>query len=142
MARAYAPPVTSFESVKVAAVQATPAILDAEASIQKAAGLLRECAGQGVKLAVLPEAFVSVFPSNSWARGASDFSGWDELWERLWASSVDVPGPLVYGLVDVCREADIHCAIGVNERESGGPGPSTTRCCCSVPRGCFTSTAS
>ncbi|MEK6327569.1 MAG: carbon-nitrogen hydrolase family protein [Actinomycetota bacterium] len=108
--------------MKVAAVQATPAILDAEASIQKAAGLLRECAGQGVQLAVLPEAFVSVYPSNSWARGASDFSGWDELWERLWASSVDVPGPLVDGLVDVCREADVHCAIGVNERESGRPG--------------------
>ena len=122
MARAYAPPVTSFESVKVAAVQATPVILDAEASIEKAGGLLRECALQGVQLAVLPEAFVSVFPSNSWARGASDFSGWDELWERFWANSVDVPGPLIDRLLDVCREADIHCAIGVNERESERPG--------------------
>src|SRR5213596_637673 len=53
----YASPVTSFESVKVAAVQATPVILDAEASIEKAGALLRECAGQGVQLAVLPEAF-------------------------------------------------------------------------------------
>lgn len=119
---AYALPVTSFETVKVAAVQATPVILDAEASIEKAGALLRECAGQGVQLAVLPEAFVSVFPSNSWAKGASDFSGWDELWERLWASSVDVPGPLIDRLLDVCRETEIYCAIGVNERESERPG--------------------
>lgn len=121
-ARAYAPPVTSFETVRVAAVQATPVILDAEASIEKAGALLRECAGQGVQLAVLPEAFVSVFPSNSWARGASDFSGWDEVWERLWESSVDVPGPMIDRLLDVCRETEIHCAIGVNERESERPG--------------------
>ena len=113
---------TSFESVKVAAVQATPVILDAEASIQKAGALLRECAGQGIQLAVLPEAFVSVFPSNSWARGASDFSGWDELWERLWANSVDVPGPLIDELLAVCSDTGIHCAIGVNERESERPG--------------------
>ena len=84
--------------------------------------LLRECAGQGVQLAVLPEAFVSVFPSNSWARGASDFSGWDELWERLWANSVDVPGPLVDELGGRLPRTGIHCAIGVNERESGRPG--------------------
>jgi nitrilase len=114
--------VTSFETVKVAAVQATPVIMDAKASIEKAGELLRECARRGVQLAVLPEAFVSVFPSNSWARGASDFSGWDELWERFWASSVDVPGPLIDGLLEVCRETGIHCAIGVNERESERPG--------------------
>ena len=113
---------TTFGSVKVAAVQATPVILDAEASIEKAAVLIREAAAQGAELAVLPEAFVSVFPSNAWARQAAAFSGADELWERLWASSVDVPGPLVDRLADACREAEIHCAIGVNERESERPG--------------------
>ena len=113
---------TSFERVNLAAVQATPVILDAEASIEKACALVRKCAEQEVRLAVLPEVFVSVFPSNSWARGASDFSGWDELWERFWVNSVDVPGPLIDRLVEVCRETDIHCAIGVNERESERPG--------------------
>ena len=114
--------VTAFGNVKVAAVQATPVILDAEASIEKAAVLIREAAAQGADLAVLPEAFVSVFPSNAWARKAAAFAGSDELWERLWASSVDVPGPLVDRLADACREAEIHCAIGVNERESERPG--------------------
>ena len=116
------PDVTEFGSVRIAAVQATPVILDAEASIDKASGLIREAAAQGAELAVLPEAFVSVFPSNAWARKAAAFSGADELWERLWQSSVDVPGPLVDRLTDACREAEIHCAIGVNERESERPG--------------------
>jgi nitrilase len=113
---------TSFETVRVAAVQATPVVLDGEATIEKAVGLLGEAADGGAQLAVLPEAFVPLYPSNAWARRASGFAGWDELWERLWENSVDVPGPLVERLVEACREQGIHCAIGVNERERERPG--------------------
>jgi nitrilase len=113
---------TEFPTIRVAAVQATPVILDAEATLDKAVRLLGEAAADGVRLAVLPETFVSLYPSNVWARRASDFAGFDELWERLWASSVDVPGPLVDRLAEACRAHDIHCAIGVNERESERPG--------------------
>jgi nitrilase len=113
---------TSFGTVKVAAMQATPVILDAEASVDKAVRLLGEAAGQGVQLAALPETFVPLYPSNAWARTASQFSGYDELWERLWEESVDVPGPLTERLVEACREHGIHCAIGVNEREAQRPG--------------------
>jgi nitrilase len=111
-----------FETVRAAAVQATPVILDAEATIEKAVGLLGEAAGEGAHLAVFPEAFVPLYPSNVWARRASGFGGWDQLWERLWQNSVDVPGPLVDRLVEACREHGLHCAIGVNERESERPG--------------------
>ena len=44
----------------VAAVQATPVILDADATVDKAAGLLAEASQDGVELAVFPEAFVSI----------------------------------------------------------------------------------
>jgi nitrilase len=97
-------------------------ILDAERSVEKAAGLLGEAAAQGAQLAVLPEAFVPLYPSNSWARAAAGFGGFDELWERLWENSVDVPGPLVDRLADACATHQLHCAIGVNERESERPG--------------------
>jgi nitrilase len=118
----YARSVTRFETVRVAAIQATPVILDAEASVDKAIRLLAEAAEQGAQLAVLPETFVPLYPSNAWARQASSFSGFDELWERLWENSVDVPGPIVDRLVEACCEHSIHCAIGVNERESERPG--------------------
>jgi predicted amidohydrolase len=108
--------------VRVAAVPATPVILDGEASIDKAAALIEEAAGDGAKLVVLPETFVPLYPSNAWARQAAGFGGFDELWELLWENAVDVPGPLVDRLVDTCRRLDVHCAIGVNERESERPG--------------------
>ena len=113
---------TSFETVRVAAIQATPVILDAEGSVDKAVSLLGEAAAAGARLAVFPEAFVSVYPSNAWARGAAAFGGMDELWERMWESSVEVPGPLVDRLVEGCRQHGLHCAIGVNEREAERPG--------------------
>jgi nitrilase len=111
-----------FPTVRVAAIQATPVILDAEASVEKAIGLLADAAAQGVQLAVLPETFVPLYPSNVWARQAAAFGGQDELWERLWRESVDVPGPLVDRLVEACRRDSIYCAIGINERESQRPG--------------------
>ena len=113
---------TGFETVRVAAVQATPVILDATASIEKACGLIVEAAGKGAQLVVLPETFVALYPSNAWAKRAASFGGADELWARMWQESVDVPGPHVDTLAGCCHEHGVHCAIGVNERESERPG--------------------
>jgi nitrilase len=113
---------TVLRSVRVAAIQATPEILDAEASVAKAARLLGEAADAGAELAVLPECFISLYPSNAWAKASASFGGSDELWERMWLSSLDVPGPLLDELVAVCRERGIHAVIGLNERESERPG--------------------
>jgi nitrilase len=113
---------TGFPTVRVAAAQATPVVLDAEATVDKAIGLIGQAAAQGAQLVALPEAFVALYPSNAWAKGAAAFSGFDELWERLWDNAVDVPGPLVDRLVGACREHGVHVAIGVNERESARPG--------------------
>ena len=112
----------SQDTVRVAAVQATPAILDADACIDKVAHLIAEAARGGARLVVLPEAFVPLYPSNSWAKAAASFGGSDELWERLWHNAVDVPGPRLARLAEACREHDVYCAIGVNERESERPG--------------------
>ena len=40
----------------------------------------------------------------------------------MWENAVDIPGPLIDRLCAVCRELDIYCAIGVNEREAERPG--------------------
>jgi nitrilase len=108
-----------LRTVRVAAIQATPVILDAEASVAKAVALLGDAAAQGAELAVLPETFVPLYPSNRWAKGASDFSGWDELWERLHANAVDVPGPLVDELSAAVERLGIHAVVGINERDGG-----------------------
>ena len=112
-----------FETVCVAAVQATPVILDAGATVDKAIGLLGEAADAGATLVVFPECFVSVYPSGAWAAQAASWSGGcDELWERMWASSIDVSAPLVNRLTEASAERAVHLAIGVNEREDDRPG--------------------
>jgi nitrilase len=113
---------TVLRTVRVAAVQATPEILDAEATVAKAARLLGEAADAGTELAVLPECFISLYPSNAWAKAAASFGGSDELWERMWGSAIDVPGPMVDELAAVCHARSIHAVIGINERESERPG--------------------
>jgi nitrilase len=112
----------SARTVRIAAIQATPVILDAEASVSKALHLLGEASGQGVKLAVFPELFIPLYPSSVWAYQAARFDGFDEMWTRLWANSVDVPGPQIDRFIKACAEHDIYCMLGVNERESTRPG--------------------
>lgn len=111
-----------LRTVRVAAAQATPAILDAEGSVAKAVELIERAAGEGAELVVLPETFVPLYPSQAWAAPAASFSKMDDLWQRLWDNSVDVPGPLVDELVAACTRSDVLCAIGVNERESERSG--------------------
>src|SRR5207248_5373397 len=113
---------TDFGSVRVAAVQATPVILDGEGSIGKAVELIGRAAADGAQMVVLPETFVSLYPSNVWARQAAGFAGADQLWDRMWESAIDVPGPAVERLIEACREHGVVCAIGINERESERPG--------------------
>jgi nitrilase len=113
---------TVLRPVRVAAIQATPVVLDAPATVAKAVALLEAAADDGVELAVLPETFVPLYPSGRWAKVAAQFGGVDELWERLWSNAVDVPGPLVDELIAVCARRGIHCIIGVNEREAGRSG--------------------
>jgi predicted amidohydrolase len=108
-----------MRTVRVAAIQATPVILDAPACVAKAIRLFEEAAGQGAELAVLPETFIPLYPSNRWAKGAAGFSGWDELWEGLHANAVEVPGPLVDELAAACRRLKLHAVVGINEREGG-----------------------
>ena len=94
---------TSFPTVRVAAIQATPVILDAAASVEKAVRLLGEAAGQGAQLAVLPETFLSLYPSNAWAT-----PGRHLRWlGRAVGAHVEQPATARTGrlhtLVDACR---------------------------------------
>ena len=108
-----------LRNVRVAAIQATPVILDAEASVAKMVSLLEEAAAGGAELAVLPETFIPLYPSNKWAKGAAGFGGWDELWEQLHANSVEVPGALVDEIAAACERLGMHTVVGVNERDGG-----------------------
>ncbi len=110
-------------NVTVAVVQATPVILDADASVAKACGLIGEAAAAGARLIALPEVFVALYPSSRWAHASAQFtSEAAELHRRMWAAAVDVPGPLTDRLGAAARRTRAWVAIGVNERNPTRPG--------------------
>ncbi len=109
----------------VAAVQAAAIPFDREATLAKAGRLTLEAAAAGAKLVLFPEAFVSGYPAGlsfGTIVGRRSPQG-RRLWERYWRSAVEVPGPATEQLAAAAREAEVHLAIGVIERDiesSGG----------------------
>jgi nitrilase len=104
------------EVVRVACVQAESVVFDREATIDKLAALARDAAAGGAKLALFPETFVPVYPSNRWARELAHGSAGTKLWARLAQESVTLPSER---LAAAARDAGIWLAVGVNELERG-----------------------
>ena len=83
---------------KAAAVQASPVYLNAGATAEKAASLVREAVAHGAKLVAFPEVFVPGYPYWNWITDPVTGSAW---FEKLAKVSVLVPGPEV----DIVRKA-------------------------------------
>jgi nitrilase len=112
------------EPVVVACVQAEPAILDREATLDKLATLTAEAAGRGAQLVVFPETFVPAYPSSAWAKA---LAGWadpraKEAFALLARESVAVPGPAADRLGAIAREHGVWLVTGVNEYDPARPG--------------------
>ena len=108
-----------FAKVNAAVVQAAPVLFDRQASTAKACSLIAEAAGQGARLIIFPEAFIPAYPrgfSFGMVVGSRAPAGRD-LWERYWANSVEVPGPVTDQLGAAARAANAYVVMGVIERD-------------------------
>jgi nitrilase len=110
--------------VKVACVQAEPAILDREATLDRLELLAAEAAGNGAELVVFPETFVPAYPSSRWAKA---FAGWmneaaKATFARLAENSVAVGSPAERRLGAAAKELGIWLVTGVNEVDDARPG--------------------
>ena len=113
-----------LSTVRVAVVQAAPALFDRDGSIAKASRLTAEAAAAGARLIVFPEAFVPAYPRGftfGTAVGSRSPAG-RRLWERYWANSVIVPSPATDALGVAARAAGAYLAIGVIERDGEASG--------------------
>jgi len=109
-------------SVKVACVQAEPVPFDRDTTIAKLEGLVGDVASEGARLALFPETFIPVYPSNRWARflaGWSDGADARDVFARLARQSIEIPGPHSDRLAEIARKHAIWLAVGVNELERG-----------------------
>jgi nitrilase len=108
------------EIVKVACVQAEPVVFDRSATIDKLDGLVGEVAENGARLALFPEAFIPVYPSNRWVRF---LAGWTDsptdTFAKLARESITVPGPDSDRLAEIARTRGLWLAVGANELERG-----------------------
>jgi nitrilase len=110
--------------VKVACVQAEPVAFEREATIDKLERLVAEVAGAGARLALFPETFIPVYPSNRWVRYLAGWSADDsgdarDVFARLAQQSVTIPGPDSDRLAEIARTHGVWLAVGANELERG-----------------------
>ena len=105
-------------------MQAEPVILDRDATVEKLTRLAGEAAGEGAALVVFPEAFISVYPSSTWAKA---FAGWDddrpkEVFARIAEQAVTVPGEASDRIGEAAREHGVWIVTGVTEVDPERPG--------------------
>jgi nitrilase len=111
-------------AVKVACVQAEPAILDREATLDQLEQLAAEAAGNGAELVVFPETFIPVYPSSRWAKA---FAGWQNdgakrVFAQIAQNSIAVGSPSERRIAAAAQELGVWLVTGVNEVEPERPG--------------------
>jgi len=107
--------------VRAAVIQDSPIVFNREATIEKVGLLVNQASAQGAKLVVMPEGFVSAYPTglDFGARvGLRQPKGRDDF-KRYYESALDVPGPACDALGRTAQEAGVFLVIGVIEREGG-----------------------
>jgi len=107
------------DTVKVACVQAESVAFNRAATIDKIDSLAAEVAAKGARLALFPEAFVPVYPSNRWARYLAGWSDATDAWARLARESITVPGPDSDRIAAIAKAHSLWLAVGANELERG-----------------------
>jgi nitrilase len=105
-------------TVKVAAVQAAYTLMNREACLAKAIGLLHEAAAAGAGIVVFPEVFIPGTPI--WIDSVPIWDGDDDWYAMLVDQAVVVPGPVTDALAAAARETGTFVVIGVDEREPHG----------------------
>jgi len=110
-----------MSTVRVAVVQDCPVAFDLDQSVAKVTARMAEAADGGAQLVVFPEAFLSGYPKgvDFGARVGMRAPEGRLLFQRYWASAIDVPGPVTQTLGAAARQFSQHLVIGVIERAGG-----------------------
>lgn len=106
------------KKITAAVVQASPAFLDLDASVDQCAALMAEAARSGADLIAFPETFIPGYPSWIWQCSAADIFARD-LVRRYAAHALDYASEQATRLARAARDAGITAVLGLAERDHG-----------------------
>jgi len=109
----------SARAVRVAAVQAAPALLDLSVSLDRLEAWTGRAAGEGAELVAFGETWLTGYPA--WLDESPEAALWGHpgaraVFQRLVENSVEVPGPAVDRMAGLAREHGVTLVVGVHER--------------------------
>jgi len=103
---------------KVAVVQAAPAWLDLDASIDKTIALIEEAADKGARLIAFPEVFIPGYPWHIWMDSPAWCIGRGFV-QRYFDNSLAYDSPQAEALRAAVRKAKLTAVLGLSERDGG-----------------------
>lgn len=100
-------------------MQAAPALLDLEASLDRLEQWARRAAGEGARIAAFGETWLTGYPA--WLDESPGAALWGNagakaVWERLVTNAVEVGGPATRRLGALAKELSLALVVGVHER--------------------------
>jgi aliphatic nitrilase len=111
----------TFPTLRLAAVQAAPVLLDREATIDKACRLITEAGEHGADVVGFPEGFVPAHPVWFHFHPATSPAAM-ALSRELFANAVVVGSRATDRLCDAARAANVHVVLGICEKDARSMG--------------------
>ena len=105
-----------LKQYKVAVVQAAPAFLDLDATLEKGIALIEEAAGNGARLIGFPETWIPGYPWWIWLESPI---GGLRFVQQYHENSLQKDGPQLQKLCDAARDNNIFVVMGASERAAG-----------------------
>ena len=102
----------TYPRFKVAAAHVAPVFLDLEGTVAKTCSLIEEAARNGAQLIAFPETYIPAFPV--WCALRAPIYNHD-LFKRLAANSMLIPGPEVTRIRSTAKKNGIFVSLGFNE---------------------------
>ena len=102
---------------RVTTVQATPAYLDRDATLDIVADQITQAGADGSSLVVFPESFVPGYPDWVWRQVPRSDGDW---YARFQDQAVEIPGPALDKACAAAAAAGVWVALGITERSSSG----------------------
>jgi nitrilase len=102
---------------RVAVVQESPVMFDKGKCVEKAVGLIRECALNGAELVIFPELFIPGYPygmTYGFTVGSRTAEGRQD-WKAYYDNSLLIPGVETELLTRAAQENGVYVSIGVSE---------------------------